>query len=217
MTLRIPDDEVSRPNLPAPTPMGGVPAIGARGDGHERSEGGSAGSASRPPSSPEYDPVPVPMEPMKPQPIVNNGYPGSWYGGPWNTVTQGLYGDALVSSGTAGSKQSMAAWWFPVQPGTYDVSVTWPAVSGLSAGYGKIGGRLTAVVAYDFTVMAGSMGMTGEIKVTRLRELALTKRMPFVWLLDSAGARIQSQLLREARESLGLRARLLLAGQEVTL
>jgi acetyl-CoA carboxylase carboxyltransferase component len=40
-------------------------------------------------------------------------------------------------------------------------------------------------------VMAGSMGMTGEMKVTRLRELALSKRMPFVWLLDSAGARIQ--------------------------
>src|SRR5207244_10680200 len=29
------------------------------------------------------------------------------------------------------------------------------------------------------------------IKVARLRELALTKRIPFVWLLDSAGARIQ--------------------------
>jgi acetyl-CoA carboxylase carboxyltransferase component len=62
---------------------------------------------------------------------------------------------------------------------------------GVITGYGKIDGRLTAVCAYDFTVMAGSMGMTGEIKVTRLRELALTKRMPFVWLLDSAGARVQ--------------------------
>jgi acetyl-CoA carboxylase carboxyltransferase component len=39
--------------------------------------------------------------------------------------------------------------------------------------------------------MAGSMGTMGEIKVSRLRELALTKRMPCVWLLDSAGARIQ--------------------------
>src|SRR3979409_862032 len=39
--------------------------------------------------------------------------------------------------------------------------------------------------------MAGSMGMTGELKVTRLRELALTKRIPLIWLLDSAGARIQ--------------------------
>ena len=35
------------------------------------------------------------------------------------------------------------------------------------------------------------MGMTGEIKMARLRELALQKRMPLIWLLDSAGARIQ--------------------------
>jgi acetyl-CoA carboxylase carboxyltransferase component len=62
---------------------------------------------------------------------------------------------------------------------------------GVITGYGKIDGRLCAVCAYDFTVMAGSMGMTGELKVTRLRELALTKRIPFIWLLDSAGARIQ--------------------------
>ena len=62
---------------------------------------------------------------------------------------------------------------------------------GVITGYGKVDGRLTAVAAYDFTVMAGSMGMTGELKVTRLRELALTKRIPMVWLLDSAGARIQ--------------------------
>jgi acetyl-CoA carboxylase carboxyltransferase component len=62
---------------------------------------------------------------------------------------------------------------------------------GVITGYGEVDGRPVAVAAYDFTVMAGSMGMTGELKVTRLRELALTKRMPFVWLLDSAGARIQ--------------------------
>jgi methylmalonyl-CoA decarboxylase subunit alpha len=62
---------------------------------------------------------------------------------------------------------------------------------GVVTGYGKVDGRLVAIAAYDFTVMAGSMGMTGEIKVARLRELALSKRMPMVWLLDSAGARIQ--------------------------
>jgi acetyl-CoA carboxylase carboxyltransferase component len=62
---------------------------------------------------------------------------------------------------------------------------------GVITGYGKVNGRLTAVTAYDFTVMAGSMGMTGELKVTRLRELALSKRIPLIWLLDSAGARIQ--------------------------
>ena len=61
---------------------------------------------------------------------------------------------------------------------------------GVITGYGKVDGRLVAVCAYDFTVMAGSMGMTGELKVTRLRDLALSKRIPFIWLLDSAGARV---------------------------
>ena len=65
---------------------------------------------------------------------------------------------------------------------------------GVVTGYGRVDGRLVAVAAYDFTVMAGSMGMTGELKVGRLRELALQKRMPFVWLLDSAGARIQEAI-----------------------
>jgi acetyl-CoA carboxylase carboxyltransferase component len=62
---------------------------------------------------------------------------------------------------------------------------------GVITGYGCVDGRMVAVAAYDFTVMAGSMGMTGELKVSRLRELALTKRIPMIWLLDSAGARIQ--------------------------
>jgi methylmalonyl-CoA decarboxylase subunit alpha len=62
---------------------------------------------------------------------------------------------------------------------------------GVITGYGKVDGRMVAVAAYDFTVMAGSMGLSGEMKVSRLRELALSKRIPFVWLLDSAGARIQ--------------------------
>jgi acetyl-CoA carboxylase carboxyltransferase component len=62
---------------------------------------------------------------------------------------------------------------------------------GVITGWGDVDGRRCAIAAYDFTVMAGSMGMTGEMKVGRLRELALQKRMPFIWLLDSAGARIQ--------------------------
>src|SRR5439155_7289494 len=35
---------------------------------------------------------------------------------------------------------------------------------GVITGYGKVEGRMVAVCAYDFTVMAGSMGMTGELK-----------------------------------------------------
>src|SRR3954454_21680873 len=61
----------------------------------------------------------------------------------------------------------------------------------VATGYGKRDGRLVAVAAYDFTVMAGSLGMTGEMKMARLREIALSKRIPLIWLLSSAGARIQ--------------------------
>ncbi len=62
---------------------------------------------------------------------------------------------------------------------------------GVITGSGKVEGRPVCVAAYDFTVMAGSMGATGEYKVTQLREMAVKQRMPIVWLLDSAGARIQ--------------------------
>ncbi len=62
---------------------------------------------------------------------------------------------------------------------------------GVITGWGEVDGRRCAIAAYDFTVMAGSMGMTGEVKMARLRELALQKRIPMIWLLDSAGARIQ--------------------------
>jgi acetyl-CoA carboxylase carboxyltransferase component len=62
---------------------------------------------------------------------------------------------------------------------------------GVVCGIGKVDGRKVAVIAYDFTVMAGSMGMVTELKATRLRELALRERIPLVWLIDSAGARIQ--------------------------
>jgi acetyl-CoA carboxylase carboxyltransferase component len=48
------------------------------------------------------------------------------------------------------------------------------------------------VAAYDFTVHGGSIGLVGERKVARLRELALRERIPMVWLIDSAGARLSA-------------------------
>jgi methylmalonyl-CoA decarboxylase subunit alpha len=66
------------------------------------------------------------------------------------------------------------------------------AADGMVAGVGAIDGRRVAVCAYDFTVLAGSMGSVGEHKTKRMREIALRQRIPIVWLLDSAGARIQS-------------------------
>ncbi len=62
---------------------------------------------------------------------------------------------------------------------------------GVVTGEGLVDGRRVYCAAYDFTVMAGSMGMIGEQKVARLRKKAMLNRLPMIWLLDSAGARIQ--------------------------
>jgi acetyl-CoA carboxylase carboxyltransferase component len=66
-----------------------------------------------------------------------------------------------------------------------------PPADAVVCGWGQVDGRPVAAAAYDFTVKGGSIGMTGETKVTRMRELALRCRMPMVWFIDSAGARIE--------------------------
>jgi acetyl-CoA carboxylase carboxyltransferase component len=63
---------------------------------------------------------------------------------------------------------------------------------GVITGVGEIDGRPVAVAAYDFTVFGGSIGEIGERKVARLRDLALKNRIPIVWLVDSAGARLEA-------------------------
>ncbi|RMG17047.1 MAG: acyl-CoA carboxylase subunit beta [Deltaproteobacteria bacterium] len=63
---------------------------------------------------------------------------------------------------------------------------------GCITGIGEIDGRPVAVAAYDFTVYGGSIGEVAEHKVTRLRDLALKERIPIVWLIDSAGARLSA-------------------------
>jgi acetyl-CoA carboxylase carboxyltransferase component len=91
--------------------------------------------------------------------------------------------DTFVEFGLLASQQA-------VRGGEADVDGT-PA-DGVVTGHGLVEGRQVWVIAYDFTVMAGSMGAVGEqFKAARVRELALRYRKPIVWLLDSAGARIQ--------------------------
>jgi acetyl-CoA carboxylase carboxyltransferase component len=62
---------------------------------------------------------------------------------------------------------------------------------GVVCGTGLVDGRPVALIAFDFTVMAGTIGENTERKCGRVRELALERRIPIVWLLDSAGARVQ--------------------------
>ena len=91
--------------------------------------------------------------------------------------------DTFIEFGLLAEQQS-------VRGGEVDAGGT-PA-DGVVTGHGQVEGRQVWVIAYDFTVMAGSMGAVGEqFKAARVRDLALRYRKPIVWLLDSAGARIQ--------------------------
>src|SRR5262249_52741829 len=65
-----------------------------------------------------------------------------------------------------------------------------PPADAVICGYGRVDGRMVCAAAYDFTVKGGSIGQTGEVKVSRLREVALRNRIPMIWFIDSAGARI---------------------------
>ncbi len=58
-------------------------------------------------------------------------------------------------------------------------------------GFGRIDGRRAGVIAEDFTVLGGSVGMTHAMKNVRMVGIATQERVPLVWLLDGAGARAE--------------------------
>jgi acetyl-CoA carboxylase carboxyltransferase component len=65
---------------------------------------------------------------------------------------------------------------------------------GVVTGMGTIGGRSVALMANDPTVKAGSWGPKTVEKILRIQEAALAHRVPMVYLVDSAGARITDQV-----------------------
>src|SRR3954453_8566961 len=64
---------------------------------------------------------------------------------------------------------------------------------GVVTGTGAVNGRPVAFMANDPTVKAGSWGPKTVEKILRIQEKALASRIPMVYLVDSAGARITEQ------------------------
>jgi len=65
---------------------------------------------------------------------------------------------------------------------------------GVVTGLARIDGRRIALMANDPTVKAGSWGPKTVEKILRIQERALQLRLPLVYLVDSAGARITEQV-----------------------
>jgi len=65
---------------------------------------------------------------------------------------------------------------------------------GVITGTGRVDGRPVAVIANDSTIKAGSWGPLTVEKILRQQEQAAKLRIPLVYLVDSAGARITTQV-----------------------
>jgi acetyl-CoA carboxylase carboxyltransferase component len=62
---------------------------------------------------------------------------------------------------------------------------------GVVTGYGLVDGRAVCVASQDFTVIGGSLGEMHAAKIVKAMDLAAKVGIPFVFLNDSGGARIQ--------------------------
>jgi acetyl-CoA carboxylase carboxyltransferase component len=68
------------------------------------------------------------------------------------------------------------------------------AADGVVTGLGTVHGRTVAIMANDPTVKAGSWGARTVEKIVRIQETAERLRIPILYLVDSAGARITDQV-----------------------
>jgi acetyl/propionyl-CoA carboxylase alpha subunit/acetyl-CoA carboxylase carboxyltransferase component len=69
-----------------------------------------------------------------------------------------------------------------------DLIANTPA-DGLVAGLAKIDGVETAVLSYDYTVLAGTQGMRNHAKTDRVFELAARRKLPVVLFAEGGGGR----------------------------
>ncbi|HET8902055.1 MAG TPA: carboxyl transferase domain-containing protein, partial [Holophagaceae bacterium] len=65
---------------------------------------------------------------------------------------------------------------------------------GVVTGTATVGGRPVALMANDSTIKAGSWGARTVEKIIRIQEVAMRNKVPMLYLVDSAGARITDQI-----------------------
>lgn len=88
-----------------------------------------------------------------------------------------------------GSFQEIDLWIRPIRTG-FDIDERDLPGDAVITGFGKIHGRTIYAYLHDFTVVGGSMSSGQDHKVTRLIEMAMEARAPYVGVVDSGGVRI---------------------------
>jgi acetyl-CoA carboxylase carboxyltransferase component len=82
-------------------------------------------------------------------------------------------------------------WW--VEDGLLARTDQGLAADAVITAFGEIDGRRVGVIANDYTVKAGTWGVLTFQKIVRMQEVALSLGVPLIYLVDSAGARINEQ------------------------
>lgn len=95
--------------------------------------------------------------------------------------------DLLLDPGSFLEIGSLAA---PHHENPWNANLEAPA-DGIVTGSGRVEGRPVSVVAHDFTVHGGSVGVAGSAKGNRAIERATEVGMPLVMLVEGGGHRIQ--------------------------
>ncbi len=104
--------------------------------------------------------------------------------------------DALLDAGSFVESGMFAA---GIRPEVRDRA---PAV-GKRAGFGRIDGRMVAIVSNDFTVLGASSSAINGKKIKHVKDLAARRGYPLIFLGESTGARIPDRMGAAGRAMLG--------------
>jgi acetyl-CoA carboxylase carboxyltransferase component len=96
-----------------------------------------------------------------------------------------------------GTFQEIDLWIRPIKTG-FDIDQRDLPGDAVITGFGKIHGRTVYAYIHDFTVVGGTMSSGQDHKVTRLMEMAIEARAPYVGIVDSGGVRIHDLFGRPA-------------------
>jgi propionyl-CoA carboxylase beta subunit len=108
------------------------------------------------------------------------------------------YRERLPDQGKIGARERVARLVDPESFAEEALLANWDkdglGADGVVTGMALVGGRRVALMANDPTVKAGSWGAKTVEKILRIQEQALKHRVPMIYLVDSAGARITDQV-----------------------
>jgi acetyl-CoA carboxylase carboxyltransferase component len=96
-----------------------------------------------------------------------------------------------------GTFQEIDLWIRPIKTG-FDIDERELPGDAVITGFGEIYGRTIYAYIHDFTVVGGTMSSGQDHKVTRLMEMAIEARTPYIGIIDSGGVRIHDLFGRPA-------------------